>query len=167
MNQKRVRKSMPRAGKKSSTAKSGKQKRQNLAAKREVKLLRAAEKKRLRAIAEKRALGVAVDESKLGDYGPFSYPAFVGRGYYVDRPFRCKDCSREEVWTATQQKWWYEVAEGNVRSRATQCNACRRKRREKKVEERVAANRNRAKQGLPPLPEKIGGGRSRSYAARK
>jgi hypothetical protein len=131
-----------------------KQKKQSLAATREVQRLRAAEKKRVQTIEEKRRLGVAVDLTKLSEYGPLTLPAFVGRGYYVDRPFKCKDCGKEELWTATQQKWWYEVAKGDVRSHATQCNACRRKRRERLAGERVAANLNRARQGLPPLPEK-------------
>ncbi|MFV0677220.1 zinc-ribbon domain containing protein [Variovorax sp. tm] len=26
---------------------------------------------------------------------------------YEDRPFTCRDCGAEEVWTAKQQKWWY------------------------------------------------------------
>ena len=30
--------------------------------------------------------------------------------FYVDRLFTCRDCRTEEVWTAKQQKWWYEVA---------------------------------------------------------
>lgn len=153
MNQRRTRNSSQRSVKKPPVKISGKQKRRILAVKKEVQRVHAAEKKRLRTIEEKRNLGIAVDETKLSDYGPFSYPAFVGRGFYVDRPFRCKDCGKEEIWTATQQKWWYEVAKGNVRSHATQCHACRRKRREMKVSERVAANRNRANQGLAPLPE--------------
>jgi len=35
-------------------------------------------------------------------YGPL--PLF-----YVDKPFVCRDCGKAEVWTAAQQKWWYEV----------------------------------------------------------
>jgi hypothetical protein len=27
--------------------------------------------------------------------------------FYVDQPFACTDCGREEVWTASQQKWYY------------------------------------------------------------
>lgn len=29
---------------------------------------------------------------------------------YVDIPFVCKDCRAQEIWTAKQQKWWYEIA---------------------------------------------------------
>lgn len=50
--------------------------------------------------------------------------------FYVDRPFSCRDCGSEEVWTAKQQKWWHEVVHGHIDSRAVRCLACRRARRE-------------------------------------
>lgn len=49
--------------------------------------------------------------------------------YYEDRPFRCVDCGCEEVWTAEQQKWWYETAKGPIYSTAVRCHACRDARR--------------------------------------
>lgn len=49
--------------------------------------------------------------------------------YYVDRAFTCRDCGAEEVWTAKQQKWWHEVAQGSVYSQAVRCRACRQARR--------------------------------------
>lgn len=49
--------------------------------------------------------------------------------YYEDTPFTCVDCGKEEVWTAEQQKWWYEVAKGPIYSRAVRCRDCRRARR--------------------------------------
>lgn len=55
-------------------------------------------------------------------YGPL--PAF-----YVDKVFECRDCGAEEVWTAKQQKWWYEVAHGPIDSVAVRCLPCRRRRR--------------------------------------
>lgn len=57
-------------------------------------------------------------------YGPL--PVF-----YVARPFVCRDCGAREVWTAKQQKWWYEVAHGHIDSSAVRCLACRRARRER------------------------------------
>lgn len=62
-------------------------------------------------------------------YGP--RPAF-----YVDRPFNCVDCGAREVWRATQQKWWYEVAKGKIGSAANRCNPCRRRVRAKRTQER-------------------------------
>ena len=45
--------------------------------------------------------------------------------YYVDRPFDCRDCGVAEVWTAKQQKWWYEIAKGSIGSTAVRCLSCR------------------------------------------
>jgi len=50
--------------------------------------------------------------------------------YYVDQEFVCVDCGRKEIWTATQQKWYYEVAKGSLYAGAVRCRACRRKHRE-------------------------------------
>jgi len=71
--------------------------------------------------------------------GPYSglyepeWPEFVARGFYVDQPFQCQDCGVEEVWTARQQKWWYEIAQGGVWTIATRCRPCRRRERERKA----------------------------------
>ena len=53
--------------------------------------------------------------------------------WYLDRAFTCRDCGADEVWTAKQQKWWYEVAHGPIDSTAVRCLACRRARRAKIV----------------------------------
>ncbi len=52
------------------------------------------------------------------------FPAF-----YVDRPFRCRDCGAQEVWTAKQQKWWFETIGAHLDSGAARCMPCRRQRR--------------------------------------
>jgi Probable zinc-ribbon domain len=59
--------------------------------------------------------------------------------FYVDRPFTCRDCGADEVWTGKQQKWWYEVAKGHIHSAAIRCRPCRIE-----EQERVAAARVRA-----------------------
>ncbi len=46
--------------------------------------------------------------------------------FYVDRRFACVECGIEEVWTAADQKWWYEVAKGKLESRAVRCSECRK-----------------------------------------
>ncbi|HUY87558.1 MAG TPA: zinc-ribbon domain-containing protein [Pirellulales bacterium] len=56
--------------------------------------------------------------------------SYVGRSYYEDLPFVCEDCGKAEVWTARQQKWWYEVAKGSIYSTAKRCRACRKRWRE-------------------------------------
>jgi hypothetical protein len=72
----------------------------------------------------------------LAPYNSYGVPSFVARGYYIDAAFQCSGCQKQEVWRATQQKWWYEVAKGNVESRAKLCNNCRRIERERKSEAR-------------------------------
>jgi hypothetical protein len=49
--------------------------------------------------------------------------------FYLDQAYTCRDCGAQEVWTAKQQKWWHEVAQGAVYSRAVRCRACRQARR--------------------------------------
>lgn len=46
---------------------------------------------------------IPVNESLLAPNNSYGVPDFVTRGYYVDRPFRCVGCGKQEVWTATQQ----------------------------------------------------------------
>jgi hypothetical protein len=79
---------------------------------------------------------VPVNEKALAPNNSYGAPDFVYRGYYVDRPFRCVDCDKEEVWTSTQQKWWYEVAKGFAYSSAIRCRLCRRKKRVQSDESR-------------------------------
>jgi hypothetical protein len=56
-------------------------------------------------------------------------PRYRPRQYYIDRPFKCVDCGSEEVWTAEQQKWYYEVAKGSTYAEPKRCRQCRLKRR--------------------------------------
>ncbi len=44
---------------------------------------------------------------------------------YVDIEFHCRDCGKQEVWTAEQQKWYYEAAKGTLYATAIRCRACR------------------------------------------
>ena len=79
---------------------------------------------------------VLVNPALLRPANSYGTPDFVERGYYLNRPFICKDCDKQEIWTATQQKWWYEVVKGDVFSAAARCRACRRRERERKVRAR-------------------------------
>ena len=47
--------------------------------------------------------------------------------FYVDVNFKCRDCGRKEVWTAKDQKWFYEVAKGSLHQTAARCLKCRNK----------------------------------------
>ena len=67
---------------------------------------------------------VAADHGELAHNSTYN----VFPRYYVDRVFDCADCESEELWTAKQQKWWYEIAKGNIGSFAICCRPCRRER---------------------------------------
>lgn len=79
---------------------------------------------------------VHVNVAALAPDGSYDIPRFVQRGTYCDVPFNCMDCGKRDVWRATQQKWWYEVAKGNVWTTATRCRPCRAKERARKNEAR-------------------------------
>lgn len=123
--------------------KSGKQRRAELAMKKAARAAKSAadvrEKARAEAQAEAARLakaGIAVNRAALAPHGSYGEPDFVTRGHYVDLPFTCADCGKAEVWAATQQKWWYEVAKGDVFTTATRCRACRRRERDRRAEAR-------------------------------
>jgi len=114
--------------------KSGKERRREIIARRK-KL--AAKRKAMTKAVELRATPyrfVPVNEDLLAPNNSYGAPDFVRRGYYIDILFRCVDCGKEEIWTGTQQKWWYEVAKGFIYSTAIRCRACRRKERDRRAE---------------------------------
>jgi hypothetical protein len=93
--------------------------------------------KRAAAERAKRLKGqVLVNPSLLRPTNSYSIPDFVEREFYVDTPFKCKDCGKSEIWTASQQKWWYETAKGDVWTVARRCRPCRRAERERKASAR-------------------------------
>jgi hypothetical protein len=53
--------------------------------------------------------------------------------YYLDRPFICHDCGASCVWTAKQQKWWFEQMHGSIWSQPLRCLPCRRARRARRA----------------------------------
>ena len=140
--------------------KSNKQKRLELEAKRKRQDDKLAQKQAaaLEArLARERIGHVAVNREKLAPNPSYDTPEFVSRGYYVDQPFTCIDCGKSEVWTETQQQWWYEVAKGSVQTTARRCRACRRRERERRneaqrVQREGAAHKqqNRLKTGQLP-----------------
>jgi hypothetical protein len=70
---------------------------------------------------------VVVNPENLRPTNSYGTPDFVERGYYVDMPFSCKSCGAPQVWTETQQKWWYESAKGDVWTKAVLCRPCRKR----------------------------------------
>jgi hypothetical protein len=92
--------------------------------------------------------------AQLAPYNSYGQPAFVASGYYIDQPFTCMGCGKEEVWRATQQKWWYEVAKGDVNTTAIRCCACRRAKREASAASRKVHLEGLARVGKKPIPKK-------------
>lgn len=48
--------------------------------------------------------------------------------YYEDFEFACADCGKVEVWTAEQQRVYFEVWKKPIYGRAKHCHACRKRR---------------------------------------
>jgi hypothetical protein len=115
--------------------KSGKQRRAELDARRKARRVESTAKQS-KAIDRRPVKGAPVNPEALAPFNSYGEPDFVTRGFYLDQPFECKDCGRAEVWTAAQQKWWYEVAKGYVFATARRCRACRRRERERQAEAR-------------------------------
>jgi hypothetical protein len=115
--------------------KSNKQRRREIKADRQKRTAKLAIRKKKEAVSLYPAR-VPVNPELLKPDNSYGVPDFLDRGFYLDTPFRCKDCDKEEIWTATQQKWWYEVAKGYVYSTAVRCRPCRRRERIRKQEAR-------------------------------
>ena len=66
---------------------------------------------------------VAADTSQQVPINTYDGP----KTFYVDMDFKCRDCGNREVWTALNQKWFYEVAKGSLHQTAVRCRDCRDK----------------------------------------
>ncbi len=94
---------------------------------------------------------VVVNASNLRPTNSYGTPDFVARGYYMDVPFKCKDCGKSEVWSPTQQRWWYEIAKGDVWTVANRCRPCRQRERARRNTAREVAEAGMAKKrGVKP-----------------
>ena len=80
----------------------------------------------------------SVNISGLAPYCCYGVPEFVARGFYMPVSFTCRDCGVNEVWTAKQQKLWYEDWQGPVFSMALRCRPCRAFERARKTAARTA-----------------------------
>jgi len=56
--------------------------------------------------------------------------------YYEDIVFTCRDCGVECVWTAEQQRLWYEQWGGPIQSTAVRCRDCRKQLQRAKLEQK-------------------------------
>jgi hypothetical protein len=82
---------------------------------------------RLGRLLPKGIRSVPADPSQQVPNNSYSPPPTA----YYDLPFTCVDCGKDEVWTAEQQQWWYEVAKGSLYTTAIRCRACRQAQRER------------------------------------
>jgi hypothetical protein len=111
------------------TIKSGKQRRAEIVAARLRRQTRRHAACVLQAASLRPPHTAPVERAALRPHNSYGEPDFVTRGYYQDLAFRCVDCGAEGVWTAERQKWWYEVAQGEVFTTARRCAACRARER--------------------------------------
>ena len=86
----------------------------------------------------------------LADQKELSHNNTYGRlpRFYVDKVVVCRYCGTEEVWPAERQKWWYEVAKGNINTDAVLCRACRENEKHRKDEARRIHMEGLKKKGL-------------------
>lgn len=77
--------------------------------------------------------------TRLAPHNSYGMPEFVARGFYMPVSFTCRDCGVNEVWTAKQQKLWYEDWQGPVFSGAVRCRPCRAHERTRKAAARAAS----------------------------
>ena len=83
-----------------------------------------AEQERLEhLIGLKQGTIIPVDKSRV--FSRTSVPEIPD--YYRDAWFACQDCGERELWTAKQQKRWYEEQGGEIEAIAIHCRACRLK----------------------------------------
>ena len=55
------------------------------------------------------------------------------RHWYIDATFKCIDCGKHFLFSADEQRFWYEQRRFFVDSIPTRCPACRKKERARKL----------------------------------
>jgi len=93
-----------------------------------------AEAKRIAALPQEvqrqHPSALPADQSKLDHINTYGWlPEF-----YIDKPFRCRDCGKEEIWKAADQKWYYEETKAHMDAAAVRCHDCRKARKAKKAQ---------------------------------
>ena len=104
------------------------------------------QKRRAAKASERERRVTPADLSQQAPNNSYSPPEFC-----EDITFTCRDCGDEEVWTAEQQRWYYEVAKGSIYATAVRCRDCRRKIAAQKELQRqqMAAAEERRNSGQP------------------
>jgi Probable zinc-ribbon domain len=69
--------------------------------------------------------GVEIPDGAIAaDVSKQAPASFSRRYYYKDHEFECADCGKEEVWTAEDQQWYFEVIKAHPASTATSHHRC-------------------------------------------
>ena len=122
------------------TARKEKKLARDLHQQRESRIARLVEAGRIKSAAEIPEDAIPAALELQNPKGPSFPPLF-----YRDISFHCKDCGKPEVWSATQQRWYYEIAKGPVQAHATRCRACRKKHRAETLRQRELLRLHREK----------------------
>jgi len=64
---------------------------------------------------------VAADHAKLVHINTYG----VLPDFHVDKVFLYRNCGKREIWSARDQKWYYEEAKGHIDATAVECHGCR------------------------------------------
>ena len=75
--------------------------------------------------------GTAIPVNKARVFSRCAVPRIPD--FWRDQPFTCKLCGKTEVWTARQQRQWYEEQGGEIEAIAIHCHDCRRELRKRKA----------------------------------
>jgi hypothetical protein len=67
------------------------------------------------------------------------YGGYSAKFYYQDIHYTCAGCRKPEVWTAQQQKHYFEAQKGNIYNEAKWCYKCHSKRMKDKGTKENAA----------------------------
>jgi hypothetical protein len=76
----------------------------------------------------------------------------IPKYYYVDEQKQCVQCGEEFVFSAREQKYWYEALKFNFHSTAIRCGKCRRQRRNDRALQQQLANAVEIAKDIPYDP---------------
>jgi hypothetical protein len=77
---------------------------------------------------------LAADPDKQND------SVFSTKFYYQNIPYSCAGCGRKGIWTAEQQKRYFETQKGNIYNKPKWCFECHFKRMQNKIAEHGTAH---------------------------
>ena len=75
-------------------------------------------------------IGAVPGNVALQEFCPLCH---VPHYFYVNEQRRCVQCGEEFIFSAKEQKFWYETLKFNFHSQATRCLDCRKKKRNEKA----------------------------------